>query len=331
MNGARANIDISIIIPVYKVERYIERCVRCLMEQTKKDGIEFLFVNDCTPDASMEIIDSVLKEYPHRAEQVRIINNNDNKGVSATRKIGLSVAQGAYIGWCDADDCCEKDMFQQMWSKTEDGKIDMVICNYSEDDDLNSTAVKWNHCVHPRDCFINMREGFYFPGSLWQQICRKEIIAKSLNLIVNVNYAEDIYSIILETFFAESIAYTDTVLYHHTSDNLSSLLHNVGYKKSDWNAQKANLDLVSNYCTSSGNEKCITACNALKLSMKHKFRSAFSSTYDFYCEYSDCYRDINNIYHTPQRSRWKTFMIFNFYPLFWLFSRNNSGNKMNII
>ena len=60
MNGARTNIDISIIIPVYKVERYIERCVRCLMEQTKKDGIEFLFVNDCTPDASMEIIDSVL-------------------------------------------------------------------------------------------------------------------------------------------------------------------------------------------------------------------------------------------------------------------------------
>lgn len=67
-------IGISVIIPIYNVELYIERCVRSLMEQTL-ENIEFIFVNDCTPDKSMIILQRVLEEYPVRKEKVKIIEH----------------------------------------------------------------------------------------------------------------------------------------------------------------------------------------------------------------------------------------------------------------
>ena len=90
---------LSIIVPIYKTEQYIERCVRSLMEQTMQEGIEFIFINDCTPDRSMDILYEVIREYPERVDQIRIIENAQNKGISLTRKIGVEAAQGDYSKW----------------------------------------------------------------------------------------------------------------------------------------------------------------------------------------------------------------------------------------
>ncbi|MBR2426031.1 MAG: glycosyltransferase, partial [Lentisphaeria bacterium] len=73
-------VKISVCIAVYKVELYIEQCVRTLFEQTMQEGIEFIFVNDCTPDRSIEILKQVLEEYPHRKPWVKIIDHPKNCG-----------------------------------------------------------------------------------------------------------------------------------------------------------------------------------------------------------------------------------------------------------
>ena len=80
-------IKLSIIVPIYKVEQYIERCIRSLMEQTMKENIEFIFVNDCTPDNSIQILQNVIQEYPNRSSQIRIYNNTKNIGLHETRKV----------------------------------------------------------------------------------------------------------------------------------------------------------------------------------------------------------------------------------------------------
>lgn len=80
-------IKLSIITPIYKVEQYIERCVRSLMEQTMKDNIEFIFINDCTPDNSIQILKQVIKDYPNRKKQIRIVKNDSNLGISEVRKL----------------------------------------------------------------------------------------------------------------------------------------------------------------------------------------------------------------------------------------------------
>ena len=93
---------ISIIVPIYNVEQYIERCARSLFEQTY-DDIEYVFVDDCSPDNSLNILYEVLNDYPHRISNVKIIRHIENKGLTAARNSGLEVATGDYIAHCDSD------------------------------------------------------------------------------------------------------------------------------------------------------------------------------------------------------------------------------------
>lgn len=79
---------VSVIIPVYGVEKYIERCARSLFEQTL-DDIEFIFVNDCTLDNSINVLETTLEEYPKRKSQVQIINFEQNQGAAKAREIGM--------------------------------------------------------------------------------------------------------------------------------------------------------------------------------------------------------------------------------------------------
>jgi len=95
-------MTISIIVPIYGVEAYIEQCARSLLSQSWKD-IEYVFVNDGTPDRSMEVLAAVLNDYPSRKEQV-IIVNKQNAGLPQARKSGIEKATGDYIMHVDSDD-----------------------------------------------------------------------------------------------------------------------------------------------------------------------------------------------------------------------------------
>ena len=81
------NPKVSVLVPIYGVEKYIERCARSLFEQSL-DNIEYIFVNDCTKDKSMDILYEVIKDYPHLLEQIRIINHETNRGLHKQEKQG---------------------------------------------------------------------------------------------------------------------------------------------------------------------------------------------------------------------------------------------------
>lgn len=87
---------VSVIVPVYKVEKYIERCARSLFNQTL-DDIEYIFVDDCSPDRSIEILNQVIGDYPRRKDQVQIIHHASNQGLALARQTGLKAATGEYI------------------------------------------------------------------------------------------------------------------------------------------------------------------------------------------------------------------------------------------
>ena len=97
---------ITVITPVYKVEKYVEKCCRSLFGQPIKD-VEFVFVDDNSPDKSVDIINNVLAEYPHRKEHVKIIRHQINCGVAYARNTGLENASGSYIAFVDSDDYLE--------------------------------------------------------------------------------------------------------------------------------------------------------------------------------------------------------------------------------
>lgn len=102
---------ISVIIPVYNAENYIVECARSLLGQTYRN-IEFIFIDDCSTDSSFKKLEMVVGEYP--GLNVRIVRHSENKGAAASRNDGLSLATGDYIGFVDADDWIEPEMYERM-------------------------------------------------------------------------------------------------------------------------------------------------------------------------------------------------------------------------
>lgn len=124
---------VSVIIPVYGVEKYIERCARSLFEQTL-DDIEYIFVDDCSPDKSTAILENIIKEYQPRLNKehknVRIEKMSQNSGLPNVRRYGIKLATSDYIAHCDSDDWVELDMYQQMYNKAIEDDADVVVCDY---------------------------------------------------------------------------------------------------------------------------------------------------------------------------------------------------------
>lgn len=120
---------VSVIVPVYGVEKYIERCARSLFEQTL-DDIEYLFIDDCTPDKSIEIIKKILKDYPNRTNQIVIHRMDENSGQAFVRKWGMQNATGDYIIHCDSDDWVDVTMYEKMYNKAIEEGSDVVVCDF---------------------------------------------------------------------------------------------------------------------------------------------------------------------------------------------------------
>ena len=116
---------ISIIVPVYNVDKYLKRCVDSLLKQTY-ENIEIILVNDCSPDNSAQII----SEYEMSDSRVKGITQPQNMGVSAARNRGLEEASGEWIAFCDGDDWYLPEFCEEMLKSAEENGSDFVICNY---------------------------------------------------------------------------------------------------------------------------------------------------------------------------------------------------------
>ena len=116
---------VSVIIPVYGVEKYIARCAHSLFSQTMREGIEFIFIDDCTPDRSIDILCEVLEQYPHRKAQTRIVKMPTNSGLPAVRRHGIQLAKGDYIIHCDSDDWVDIRMYETMYRKAMEENADI--------------------------------------------------------------------------------------------------------------------------------------------------------------------------------------------------------------
>ena len=115
---------ISIIVPVYKVERYLENCIESIINQTFKD-FELILVDDGSPDRCGLICDN----YAKKDERIKVIHKK-NEGLSAARNSGIQIAKGEYIAFVDSDDCINKNMYETLYDTAIENKSDIVVCDY---------------------------------------------------------------------------------------------------------------------------------------------------------------------------------------------------------
>lgn len=220
---------ISVIIPVYNVANYIERCARSLFEQTL-DDMEFIFVDDASPDDSIQILQETLSHYPQRIPQVHIVRHSSNLGQSAARNDGLQIATGNFIAYCDSDDYVSLNMYKSLYEKAIKEKADVVYC------DFFMVYSSHNECYNTLDEDENKTIflGRYLSQGwsvLWNMIISRELLfAHNLHSPQGITYCEDFYLTVRILFYANKIAKINDTLYYYNRANNSSIMHNLSEK-----------------------------------------------------------------------------------------------------
>lgn len=210
---------VSIIIPVYGVEKYIERCARSLFEQTLND-IEYLFIDDCTPDKSVEILKRVLEEYPHRKSQVVIHRMEQNSGQAKVREWGMRNARGEYVIHCDSDDWVDVHMYEEMYNKAIEEDADVVVCDFCSTDCENEQYSKGLISKERENVIVDVLL-WRIAGCLWNKLVRrKKYTDHDLNYPTH-NMGEDAALIVQILWNAKRISYLPKPLYYYYTNPTS--------------------------------------------------------------------------------------------------------------
>lgn len=210
------NPKVSVIIPVYGVEKYIERCARSLFEQTI-DSIEYIFIDDCTPDNSMKILETVMSEYPNRISQVKCHQMDKNSGQAAVRKWGIEHATGEYVIHCDSDDWMEKDMYKEMYLLAKENNYDIVRCDFiREFKDYQRRNVQLPTNIYS-DKYSLMSKTLLGNEltSLCDKLVKRVLIQDSRIRYPNNNMQEDHVLTLQYMFYSTSIGYINKPFYHY--------------------------------------------------------------------------------------------------------------------
>ena len=215
---------VSICVPVYNVADYIERCAVSLMEQTYQP-LEYIFVDDCSTDHSIDVLTKVLERYPKRCEQVRILRNDRNRGPVFSRQKAIENATGEYICFVDSDDFVERNMVERLLSNAIEQNADIISAG-------NDILYPNGRCVieQPLPEYAQY-DALSFPlrgvfCSLWGAIYRTALFRQpSVFAPEDMYYLEDRLMRLKLALLTDKIYYVNDLVYHYCVNRKSITSH----------------------------------------------------------------------------------------------------------
>ncbi len=221
---------VSILIPVYKAEKYIAQCLRSVFGQTYED-IEYVLVNDATPDGSMDVVRQVMQDYPQRQGQVVIVENERNSGIAYTRNVLLDTATGDYVYYVDSDDFIEPDTIETLVATAIENDADIVRCNYFEYVGGTSTPVIRSTEMDEDGYLGQCLRGKNGMNAMWLLLIRRQLFAEhNLSFVNGINGPEDIMLTVKLYYYTNKIAETAKPLYHYRLDNNQSITRQAAFR-----------------------------------------------------------------------------------------------------
>ena len=209
---------VSVVIPVFKVRNFIERCACSLFEQTLKD-VEYIFVDDASPDDSIDIVKACIERYPERKEQVRILVHEQNQGLPAARNTGLAVATGEYVFHCDSDDFVEREMLEEMYNAAKAQDADVVYCDFYLSFEKNERYMSNPVYESAEDMFKRGLLGGAMKYNVWNKLVRRCLYTdNTITFPAGHGMGEDMTMIRLAAC-AKSVAYVPKAFYHYVKLN----------------------------------------------------------------------------------------------------------------
>lgn len=215
------NYLVSILVPIYNVEKYIEKCAISLFEQSY-DNIEYIFVDDCSPDKSVEIIQTTLRKYPNRELQTKLIKHKFNEGLAVARNTGLQNATGDYVLFVDSDDYIDKQTVEALVYTAQSNKSDIVVYDmkylYPDKTVFGDQNIENNTLNFVKQLLL-YKVDVCVCGKLFK---RSLFVDNNISFIDDLNFGEDYATSSRVAFFANCIAHCKGIYYNYIQYNSSS-------------------------------------------------------------------------------------------------------------
>lgn len=289
---------ISVIVPIYNVDLYIEKCVRSLLEQSYKN-IEYVFVNDCCTDASMKVLDDVIIDYPHRQTNIKIIDHAENLGLPSARNSGLLKAEGEFIYHCDSDDWTDVKLLEELYRVSREQNADIVYCDmynvYGDKLDLYKQSEGSSYVDFMNDLFYGRSQG---------SVCNK-LIKRSLYITNNIRFPdklpmlEDLRTVVQLYYFAQQISYCPLPLYFYVKTRQDSISAYLGQRNQELRADRvANVMAIEDFLIKKGIVGIEEGLMNIKLGAKKNLLIKGESL--------SCYKQWRDVFPESNSYTWKT-------------------------
>lgn len=242
---------VSILVPVYGVEKYIERCARSLFEQTF-ENIEYVFVDDCGSDKSVDILKRIIELYPSRKPNVRIIRHKQNRGLAAARNTAVENAGGDFILHVDSDDYVDLDFVKKMVAKQEKNDADIVSSDCVCESLYKKDIIRCSRTISPQELALRCIFGKDLIN-IWGRLIRKKLYVEN-NIYVKegLNMAEDYQVISRLAYYARKVDYIENSFYHYMNTNENS--YSLVFNEKKILDQIASRDIVYNFFQDKGKD-----------------------------------------------------------------------------
>ena len=241
-----SHYKISLVAPIYGVERYIQKFAESVLAQTA-DNIQFIFVNDGTKDSSMEILERVIEDkFAHLRPHI-IIVNKENQGLPLARKSGIERATGEYILCADSDDWLEVDAVEKIVKKIEQTNADIVYFDLvKEYGHKQSIKREGDYSAESKMLFIRNMFNYRAAGYTVTKCFRRSLYTDNKIFTPKLGMHEDIYLMSQIIFHAKSLVHLPEVLYHYRKDNEQAFCAQDRHKRHIASSRNL-LDLYANY------------------------------------------------------------------------------------
>ena len=304
--------EVSIIVPIYNAEKHIEKCTKSLFEQDFA-SIEYIFIDDCSPDTSIEQLESVIDSYPSRKKDTQIIRNASNLGSGATRGVGMKYATGEYVIQIDADDWIEPNMIRLLYQKAKAEKADIVCCDYYLEFMNHHKHVSFNL---PVDKNAMMHAFAIMPNYMnyfWNKLIKRELYAENdISFASGVSLCDDLYVTFRLVYLANKVVQINQPLYHYNQLNTHSI--------------------TSNHTLKSFEDKLLVTNNIILFLQQQGADKTYANLINFYKIYSKLLLILNkhmrddtlwrDTYPESNAYIWQVPLRFDYKVLSWLCSHN---------
>lgn len=215
---------VSILIPVYKAEKYIKQCLQSVLGQTY-NNLEIVIVDDASPDNSIDIAEKMLLQTINTFD-IKMLHNEKNQGIAKVRNMLLDHATGDYILFVDSDDYIETDAIESLIDIASKENCDIVRCGYFEVKENQAKAVTQKPWNDKTDLLKQHIKAWDSIEAMWQLFIRRSMIEEHhIRFAEGVNASEDHLMMIKLYFYANRIANMAKPVYNYRIDNEQSVTH----------------------------------------------------------------------------------------------------------